>query len=171
MNSLWQHRTPLPDFPALDHDLQTDVLVIGGGMAGLLTAYYLQEKGIDTVLVEQDRICGGTTGRTCGELGPRDQRYVMVDPESGTEVRSVGDTANLCAQRGDSGGPVLSQIGEWETVIGLVSGTRSAAQGGRPECPGDGVDSAAGSIAYATAGQVLDVIYEVVPDAQFEPVA
>ncbi len=68
MNSLWQHRTPLPDFPALDHDLQTDVLVIGGGMAGLLTAYYLQEKGIDTALVEQDRICGGTTGRTTAKL-------------------------------------------------------------------------------------------------------
>ena len=68
MDSLWQHRTLLPDFPALDRDLQTDVLVIGGGLAGLLTAYCLQEKGIGTVLVEQDRICGGTTGCTTAKL-------------------------------------------------------------------------------------------------------
>ena len=39
MDSLWQRRTPMPDFPALQQDLQTDVLVIGGGMAGLLTAF------------------------------------------------------------------------------------------------------------------------------------
>lgn len=68
MDSLWQYKTQLPEFPALQQDLKTDVLVIGGGMAGLLTAYFLEEKGIDTVLVEQDRICSGTTGCTTAKL-------------------------------------------------------------------------------------------------------
>ena len=68
MKSLWQDKTQLPEFPALQQDLQTDVLVIGGGMAGLLTACLLQKKGINTVLVEQDRICCGTTGCTTAKL-------------------------------------------------------------------------------------------------------
>ena len=68
MGSLWQHKTSLPEFPALTKDMQTDVLVIGGGMAGLLTVYLLRQKGIDAILVEQARICGGTTGCTTAKL-------------------------------------------------------------------------------------------------------
>lgn len=68
MESLWHSRTELPDFPNLSGDLKTDVLVIGGGLAGLLTAYRLQQKGIGTVLVEKDRLCSGTTGRTTAKI-------------------------------------------------------------------------------------------------------
>lgn len=118
---------------------------------------------------------GGTTGETCGVAGPRDERYVMVDPVTSAEVRTTGDTAYLCAQRGDSGGPVTATVAGREVVIGLVSGTRSdAAALGEAEslsqCQGDGVDSAAGAVAYATAGQIRQVIEEVVPDARLNPV-
>lgn len=142
-----------------------DRLMVAGGEPPLETILASHPDG-------QGEACkiGGTTGRTCGDLGPRDQRYVMMDPESGAEVRSVGDTANLCAQRGDSGGPVLADVAGREAVIGLVSGTRSDVGEGAPECTGDGISSAAGSIAYATTDQVLDVIYTVVPDAVFTPV-
>ncbi len=68
MKSLWQNKTQLPEFPKLAGDIRTDVLVIGGGMAGLLTAYCLRQKGIDTVLVEKDRICGSTTGHTTAKI-------------------------------------------------------------------------------------------------------
>ncbi len=66
--SLWQHSARMPEFPALTGDLQTDVLVIGGGLAGLLTAYHLKERGMDTVLVEQNRLCGGTTSHTTAKI-------------------------------------------------------------------------------------------------------
>lgn len=42
MESYWQKTCPLPSFPAAEGDLHTDVLVIGDGLAGLLTAYLLQ---------------------------------------------------------------------------------------------------------------------------------
>ena len=45
MNSLWQETVKRPAFPTLSGDLSTDVLVVGGGMAGLLCAYRLQEAG------------------------------------------------------------------------------------------------------------------------------
>lgn len=142
-----------------------DRLMVAGGEPPLATVLAHHPDG-------EGQACkiGGTTGRTCGDLGPRDQRYVMVDPDSGAEVRSVGDTAYLCAQRGDSGGPVLADVAGHESVIGLVSGTRRDAEQGAPGCDGDGVESAAGSIAYATTAQMLDVIYRVVPDAQFTDV-
>lgn len=67
MNSLWAE-TKLPRFSALQGDLHTDVLVIGGGMAGLLCAYGLQNAGVNVVLVEADRICGGVTSRTTAKI-------------------------------------------------------------------------------------------------------
>lgn len=68
MRSLWQTRTGLPQFPVLERDIRPDVLIIGGGMAGLLCAYFLQRAGVDCALVEADRICGGTTGYTTAKL-------------------------------------------------------------------------------------------------------
>lgn len=64
MESLWQSLSAIPEFPCLSGDAKTDVLVIGGGLAGILTAYCLQKKGIDTMLVEKDRICSAVTAGT-----------------------------------------------------------------------------------------------------------
>src|ERR671938_577066 len=46
--------------PSLDTDVETDVVVLGGGYTGLWTAWFLKERApsIDVVLLEQD-ICGG----------------------------------------------------------------------------------------------------------------
>ncbi len=68
MQTLWQENTALPQFPTLSGAIQTDVLVIGGGFAGLLTAWHLQQKGIDTVVVEQNRICQATTAHTTAKI-------------------------------------------------------------------------------------------------------
>ena len=39
MESIWTNTASLPSFPALEEGIRTDVLIIGGGMAGLLCAY------------------------------------------------------------------------------------------------------------------------------------
>ena len=67
MKSIWQE-TKLPEFPSLDGDMKTDVLIIGGGMAGLLTAYFLHCEGVKYVLVEKDRICGENTQNTTAKI-------------------------------------------------------------------------------------------------------
>lgn len=59
LKSVWQE-TALPEFGQLDGDAKTDVLIIGGGIAGILTAYFLQQNGIKYMLVEKDRICEKT---------------------------------------------------------------------------------------------------------------
>lgn len=68
MKSIWKATITLPHFPKLKNDIKTDVLIIGGGIAGILTAYFLQEKGIDYVLVEKNRICDGTTSNTTAKI-------------------------------------------------------------------------------------------------------
>lgn len=68
MDSLWQANIKRPTFPTLKNNVKTDTLIIGGGIAGLLTAYFLQQKGVRCVVVEKDRICGGTTGNTTAKI-------------------------------------------------------------------------------------------------------
>ncbi len=68
MDSIWTQTAELPQFAPLDGDLKTDVLVIGGGLAGLLCAYWLTRAGADCALVEADRLCGGVTGNTTAKL-------------------------------------------------------------------------------------------------------
>ena len=68
MSSLWNDGIKLPQFPALKQDITTDVLIIGGGMAGILTAYFLHQKGVSYVLAEKARICSGVTGNTTAKI-------------------------------------------------------------------------------------------------------
>lgn len=68
MASIWQKTASFPSFQPLQHDIRTDVLVIGGGIAGLLCAYRLQRVGVDCVLVEADRLCRGMTGNTTAKI-------------------------------------------------------------------------------------------------------
>ncbi|MBE6972679.1 MAG: FAD-dependent oxidoreductase [Ruminococcaceae bacterium] len=68
MDSLWRETTTLPQLESLKADLKTDVLIIGGGMAGVLCAYMLEQAGVDYALVEADRICGGVTGDTTAKI-------------------------------------------------------------------------------------------------------
>jgi len=68
MESIWQKGVQLPTFPKLNGDISTDVLIIGGGIAGILTAYFLKQSGVDCMLVEKRRICSGTTGHTTAKI-------------------------------------------------------------------------------------------------------
>ena len=47
MSSLWTENIEMPEFPTLEKDIRTQVLIIGGGMAGVLCAYFLQQAGVD----------------------------------------------------------------------------------------------------------------------------
>jgi len=57
----------MSSFPTLEGDIKTDVLIIGGGITGILTAHFLKEKGTDCVIAEK-QICSGTTAHTTAKL-------------------------------------------------------------------------------------------------------
>ena len=66
--SVWSKDVILPEFEPLCGDKKTDVLIIGGGLCGLLCAYFLKKAGIDYLLVEGDRIASGITKNTTAKI-------------------------------------------------------------------------------------------------------
>lgn len=57
-------------FDALDGDQTCEVVVIGGGLLGTSSALHLAEQGVETILVDRDRIGSGASGRNGGQLTP-----------------------------------------------------------------------------------------------------
>lgn len=57
-------------FDALEHDIDCDVVVIGAGLLGVSTALHLSEQGVDTILLDKDRVGSAASGRNGGQLTP-----------------------------------------------------------------------------------------------------
>lgn len=58
-----------PEYPPLDGDIATDVVIIGGGYTGLSAAVHLAKAGTGVVLLEAHRFGDGASGRNGGQLG------------------------------------------------------------------------------------------------------
>jgi gamma-glutamylputrescine oxidase len=58
---------PAPERPALTGDVEADVCVVGGGIAGCATALFLARRGYKVVLLEGRRVAWGASGRSGGQ--------------------------------------------------------------------------------------------------------
>ena len=68
MKEIWTKGLKIPRFPQLDGDTSTEILVIGGGMAGVLCARELQSRGVECLLVEGRTVGSGITSGTTAVL-------------------------------------------------------------------------------------------------------
>jgi glycine/D-amino acid oxidase-like deaminating enzyme/nitrite reductase/ring-hydroxylating ferredoxin subunit len=66
--SYWIETTPATDYPPPEDGLETDVAVVGGGIAGLCTARELARRGKRVAVLEADRIAAGVTGYTTAKV-------------------------------------------------------------------------------------------------------
>ena len=64
MQSGWSEDTQIRRRESLAGDMEAGAVVIGAGLAGILTAYYLEQTGIRAVVLEADRIGSGQTKNT-----------------------------------------------------------------------------------------------------------
>ncbi len=64
----WLETAKFKKFPALQKDLEVDVLVVGGGITGLTSAYLLAEEGLKVALLERDRLATHDSGHTTAHL-------------------------------------------------------------------------------------------------------
>jgi glycine/D-amino acid oxidase-like deaminating enzyme len=60
----WLEYKKTKRYPKLDKDIKVDVAVIGGGMAGILTAYQLSQAGCSVALLEKSELGSGATSYT-----------------------------------------------------------------------------------------------------------
>lgn len=98
MKYLWDKGIKKKDFPALENDIDTDILIIGGGMAGVLCAHKLSKLGVDYVLLEADRIGRGITlGTTAVLTAQHDTLYSEMVKKDGDKIAKSYLTANLNA--------------------------------------------------------------------------
>lgn len=68
MKSVWHDDAAANNYPELQGDIKTGVLIIGGGIAGLLTAYTLRQRGVDCVVAEKSRVLSGNTQNTTAKI-------------------------------------------------------------------------------------------------------
>ena len=68
MESVWKKEVQRVRFDALKEIKSTDILIIGGGIAGILCAYKLKNAGADCMLVEGTEICSGITKNTTAKI-------------------------------------------------------------------------------------------------------
>ncbi len=67
-DSIWRKSISKNNYDNKIEDFNTDVLIIGGGLAGISTAFYLKDSNMDVCLIESNKICSGTTSLTTGKI-------------------------------------------------------------------------------------------------------
>lgn len=98
--------------------METEVLIIGGGITGVGLARDLAARGIDCLLVERRDVCAGASGANHGLLHSG-ARYVHSDPAAAVECRREGVLLKRLAAHciEDTGGLFVAVAGDDERHI------------------------------------------------------
>jgi len=98
--------------------IQTEVLIIGGGVTGTALARDLALRGVACILIERNDINAGASGRNHGLLHSG-ARYVAGDLAAATECRTEGDILKRTAAQTieDTGGYFVAVEGDDERYI------------------------------------------------------
>ena len=112
MNSLWIETTKDQlHLKPLAQNLETEVCIIGAGLFGLTTAYYLTKQGKKVVVIEKDdigeKVSGNTTGKITSQHGlfyshliddygiDYAQKYLEVNEKAIQNIKEIIDTEQI----------------------------------------------------------------------------
>jgi len=96
--SFWTASTSPIKYKKLNKSIDTDVLVVGGGISGLTTAYCLATSGRNVTLVEDGYLGSGETGRTTAHITyALDDRYFELEKIFGKHKAMLAANSHMTA--------------------------------------------------------------------------
>lgn len=96
--SLWMEMGEISSPESLNKDVETDVCVVGAGIAGMTTAYLLLREGKSVVVLDDGPIGGGQTQRTTAHLSNAiDDRYFIIEDLHGFEGARLAAESHTAA--------------------------------------------------------------------------
>lgn len=109
--SYWIESTPQTNYPILEEDIKVDVAIIGGGMAGITSAFLLTQEGLNVTVLEADHILLGTTAHTTAKL--TSQHGLIYDQI----IRQMGEEkARQYAEANESAIDLVAKLVEQEQI-------------------------------------------------------
>jgi glycine/D-amino acid oxidase-like deaminating enzyme/nitrite reductase/ring-hydroxylating ferredoxin subunit len=97
--SYWVDSTPQTDYPPLEPGRHFDVAVLGGGIAGLTTAYLLQKQGASVAVIEAGRVASGVTAYTTAKVSSlHGTIYSTIAKKHGADAAATYAAANQLAK-------------------------------------------------------------------------
>lgn len=97
-STLWLTPTAHATRPLLASDIETEVCIIGAGIAGLTTAYLLAKSGMQVIVLEADEPGAGETGRTSAHLASAlDDRFHWLERVHGTQGARLAAESHAAA--------------------------------------------------------------------------
>ena len=98
MESVWSDSCKFKKREVLNKDIKTNTVVIGAGIAGILTGYMLKQNGIEVLLIDADEMTSGNTKNTTAKItSQHDLIYDKLISEFGEEKARQYAKANELA--------------------------------------------------------------------------
>lgn len=111
---VWVHQLPYseyPHFPTLDHNVTTDVCIVGSGIAGISSAYELVMRGKRVTMLEARHVLSGESGRTSGHLSSAlDDGYENIQKKHGLKGANIAAESHSWA---------VQRVGEIAQSLGI----------------------------------------------------
>jgi glycine/D-amino acid oxidase-like deaminating enzyme/nitrite reductase/ring-hydroxylating ferredoxin subunit len=122
LRSFWNDTAPSAPYPDISLGLTMDVVIIGGGIAGLTSAYMLKQEGLKVAVIEAERIASHVTGHTTGKLTSGHglfYRY-MIDHYSEEQARLYAEANEAAVNRVESTSHELGILCDYERMSNYV---------------------------------------------------
>lgn len=101
MSSIWTQTASSSPRGSLAASLETDTVIIGAGMCGVLTGYLLSQAGVNVILLDANRIGSGQTQNTTAKITCQNGLYYhnLLEKEGNEKARQYADIMQAAIER------------------------------------------------------------------------